>query len=157
MTPNRLAAIAFRWSNFLLLVLILLPASLARAQGIDIPVSHVIVCNDGKIDFKIVTGAKISGFFSGYTWKIEGWFKVPAGECGIVFNQNYRPRVYLAFAFTDSTGVWGWAKVKPVSYSSGWKLTDMKLCAELGEAGFTFTFPEGDQIPATQCKGGGDF
>jgi len=140
--------------EFLLTILVLFSASesLAYDPAMDPPVSHVIVCNDGNVKFAVATAAKLDVPF-GYTWEDKGWFWIESGQCGLVFTQNYRPPVWIAFAFTDSKGVWGWIKVKPQSSSDHWKLSDMTMCAQ--DAAFKWVFSAGDL--SSKCQGEGVF
>ena len=108
----------------LLTTLLLLPAARPSAQERDIlgqrELYHAEVCNEGRIAVDVAVAYKDFGFADEF-WIIEYWYRAEPGKCSR-FLHFYAPQgwgnfqsfpLYLAFAFTDSTGVWGAAKVNP--------------------------------------------
>ena len=108
----------------LLTLLLLLPASRVRADE-DYERYSAEVCNEGQITVDVATAYRDSGIFNEY-WVIERWKHVLPGACETVFEHLYPTQMliqgmfgltkhplHLAFAFTDSTGVWGAARVAP--------------------------------------------
>ena len=100
----------------LLATLLLLPASRPWAQP-DLELYSAEVCNKGQITVDVGVAYKDFGFSEEF-WVIDGWYDVPKGTCKTVFAHSYVKQdrnwlgfrsfpVHLAFAFTDSTGVWG--------------------------------------------------
>ena len=59
---------------------------------------------------------------------IDYWYRVDPGKCKLVYSHFYAPDgfqsfpLYLAYAFTDSTGVWGAAKVTPARETAASRL-----------------------------------
>ena len=109
----------------LLTTLLLLPAARVWAQAYDAAgareLYHAEVCNEGRITADVAVAYKDFGFTDEF-WMITYWYRVEPGKCKLVFQHFYAPQsmfnfqsfpLYLAFAFTDSTGVWGAAKVNP--------------------------------------------
>jgi hypothetical protein len=81
------------------------------------------VCNKGQLGVEVAVAYTAFGLIDEY-WVVDGWHRVPLGQCKTVFAHLYERQsnyaefrrsfpVHLAFAFTDSTGVWGSANVKP--------------------------------------------
>jgi hypothetical protein len=82
---------------------------------------QVVACNHGTIAFSVAQAYLYSKPFSGYQWQFEGWYNVDPGKCTEIGS----PKDYhngglfsgkdsitlLAFAFYDSTGTWGVAKL----------------------------------------------
>jgi hypothetical protein len=73
--------------------------------------------------------------FTDEFWVIDYWYRVTPGKCKLVFSHFYAPNnlfsfqkfpLYLAFVFTDSTGVSGAAKVNP---PRGTAPSRVNLCA----------------------------
>ena len=104
---------------------LLLPAARVWAQAYDAAgpreLYHAEVCNRAGSRWMwrspIRTSASTTSFGS-----IDYWYQVDPGKCKLVYSHFYAPNnlfsfqsfpLYLAFAFTDSTGVWGAAKVNP--------------------------------------------
>ena len=109
----------------LLSTLLLLPAARVLAQAYDAAgpreLYHAEVCNEGRITVEVAVAYKDFGFSDEF-WMIDYWYRAEPGKCKLVFSHFYAPNnlfsfqsfpLYLAFAFTDSTGVWGAAKVNP--------------------------------------------
>jgi hypothetical protein len=82
---------------------------------------QVVACNHGTITFSVAQAYLYSKPFSGYQWQFEGWYNVDPGKCTDIGS----PKDYhngglfsgkgsitlLAFAFYDSTGMWGVARL----------------------------------------------
>jgi hypothetical protein len=141
-------------SQTLLLAFLLLSASHASAQ--DYSETYTArVCNEGQITVDVATASKdFYPILPGEYWVIERWFHVRPGECKQVFYHQYgsqgvlRTRsfpLHLAFAFTDSTGVWGAARVKPPSSAAP---SHLQLCVTKNDV----KYREEDVNPATACK-----
>jgi hypothetical protein len=109
----------------LLTTLLLLPATRVWAQAYDAAgpreLYHAEVCNEGRIKVDVAVAYKDFGFSDEF-WIVDYWYQVAPGKCKLVFSHFYAPNnwlsyqsfpLYLAYAFTDSTGVWGAAKVNP--------------------------------------------
>lgn len=108
----------------LLSTLLLLPAARVWAQAYDAAgpreLYHAEVCNQGRITVDVAVAYKDFGFDE--FWIVDYWYPVAPGKCALVFSHFYAPNnafsfqsfpLYLAYAFTDSSGVWGAANVKP--------------------------------------------
>jgi hypothetical protein len=139
----------------LLTTLLLLPASRLWAQP-DLELYSAEVCNKGQITVDVGVAYKDFGFSDEF-WVIDGWYDVPKGRCKTVFAHSYVKQdrnwlgfrsfpVHLAFAFTDSTGVWGAAKVNP---SPGVARSRLQLCVTRKN----FEYRVNAKDPATACKG----
>ena len=96
---------------------------------------HAEVCNQGRIAVDVAVAYRDFGFNDEF-WMVDYWKRVEPGKCKRVFSQFYVPNnlfrfvsnpLHLAFAFTDSTGVWGAAKVQP---PRGIASSRLKLCVE---------------------------
>jgi len=138
-----------------LVTLLLLPASRLWAQP-DLELYSAEVCNEGQITVDVAVAYKDFGFSNEF-WVIDGWYDVPKGKCKTVFAHSYVKQdrnwlgfrsfpVHLAFAFTDSTGVWGAAKVNP---SPGIARSRLQLCVTRK----SFEYRVDAKDPATACKG----
>jgi hypothetical protein len=139
----------------LLTALLLLPASRCWAQP-DLELYSAEVCNKGQITVDVGVAYKDFGFSDEF-WVIDGWYDVPRGTCKTVFAHSYAKQdrnwlgfrsfpVHLAFAFTDSTGVWGAARVNP---PPGIARSRLQLCVT--KKNFEYRVDAKD--PATTCKG----
>ena len=139
----------------LLATLLQLPASHPWAQP-DLELYSAEVCNRGQITVDVAVAYKDFGFSDEF-WVIDGWYEVPKGTCKTVFAHSYVKQdrnwlgfrsfpVHLAFAFTDSTGVWGAAKVDP---SPGIARSRLQLCVTRK----SFEYRVDAKDPATSCKG----
>jgi len=109
----------FRRAAFLL-VLAVFPVTHAWAD--DRELYHAEVCNAGQRTVDVAVAYHDWGFGLDPYWIIDRWWVVKPGACKTVFSHFYAPNnllsyqsfpLHLAFAFTDSTGVWGAAKVPP--------------------------------------------
>ena len=138
-----------------LVTLLLLPASRLWAQP-DLELYSAEVCNEGQITVDVAVAYKDFSFSNEF-WVIDGWYDVPKGKCKTVFAHSYVKQdrnwlgfrsfpVHLAFAFTDSTGVWGAAKVNP---SPGIARSRLQLCVTRK----SFEYRVDAKDPATACKG----
>ena len=111
----------------LLTTLLLLPAARLWAApqydyaGQPNELYHAEVCNEGRIAVDVAVAFKDFGFTDEF-WIIDYWYRAEPGKCKLVYSHFYAPNnlfsfqsfpLHLAFAFTDSTGVWGAAKVNP--------------------------------------------
>ena len=139
----------------LLIVLALLPAARASAQD-DRELYHAEVCNDGRIAVDVAVAYKDFGFSIDGFWIVDYWWQVPAGECKVVFSHLYAPNnllsfqsfpLHLAFAFTDSTGTWGAAKVRPPG-----RIAESKLRLCVGEDDDEYRVD--GKTPETNCPKG---
>lgn len=82
------------------------------------------ICNKGKIEARYATALRQGGFLSGYSWDVNGWYPIAPGECVDAYQQSSKRTgepIYVAIAFTDSTGVWGAATFQGED-------VDTKLC-----------------------------
>jgi hypothetical protein len=133
----------------LLIMLLLLPASHLGAYE----VYSAEVCNKGQLGVDVAVAYRAFGFNDEF-WVIDGWYGVPPGKCKAVFAHEYADNrlehrsfpVHLAFAFTDSTGVWGTANVKPPGNVAASRL---QLCVTRKN----FEYRVDTKDPATACKG----
>jgi hypothetical protein len=134
----------------LLAVLLLLPVSCVWAD--DRELYQADVCNKGQITVDVAIAYRDFGFNDEF-WIIDFWWHVPAGECKIVFSHFYAPNnllnfrpfpLHLAFAFTDSSGVWGAAMVKPPGDIAR---SHLKLCVTQGNHKY-----KNDDDPAAECR-----
>ncbi|MGH8322187.1 MAG: hypothetical protein ACRETD_00075, partial [Steroidobacteraceae bacterium] len=107
----------------------------------------------GQITVDVATASKDFGFASEY-WVIDRWFEVLPRDCKVVFSHSYSKQswlhfrsypLHLAFAFTDSTGVWGAAKVAP---PSGTAASHLRLCVR--KDNWKYRVDGAD--PATACE-----
>src|SRR5262245_19051025 len=144
-----------------LLVLAFLPATHAWADDDD-PLYHAQVCNQGQRTVQVAIAYHEWGFSSDPYWMIEYWQTVKPGDCKEVFNHHYPANnilsyqsfpLHLAFAFTDSTGAWGAAKIAP---PRGVAASHERLCVSRGNYQYRIEAksPLGDcarnlQIPAS--------
>jgi hypothetical protein len=139
----------------LLATSLLLPAARVCAQP-DLELYSAEVCNEGRITVDVAVAYKAFGFSDEY-WVIDGWYDVPKGKCKTVFSHQYAKQdrnwlgfrsfpVHLAFAFTDSAGVWGAAKVNP---PRGIARSNLQLC--ITKKNFEYRVDAKD--PAATCRG----
>ena len=124
---------------FLLPTLLLLTAAHVPqydyATGRSNELYHAEVCNQGRIAVDVAVAYRDFGGLNDEFWIIDYWDRVDSGKCKLVYSHFYAPDgfqsfpLHLAFAFTDSTGVWGAAKVQP---PTGIASSRLKLCVERG-------------------------
>jgi hypothetical protein len=139
----------------LLTTLLLLPASHLGARE----VYSAEVCNKGQLSVDVAVAYTDFGAIDEY-WVLDGWYVVLPGKCRTVFHHLYEDNrleyrsfpVHLAFAFTDSTGVWGAANVKPPRNVAASRL---QLCVTNNRYNFEYIWKAKD--PATACKGQPNF
>ena len=146
--------------GFLMLALILLPASMARAQ--DWVIYGIEICNTGTMGFDVASAEKKPGewAWSDYSWQIRGWMPIAPKKCEVVWqDQNWesgwtvtKPIVHLVFAFTDSTGVWGVVPELDLGGTTSMRKSDLQFCVR--EDAFAYERPKGD--PSSGCKSGYD-
>src|SRR6266567_3288794 len=93
-----------------LITLLLLPASRVWAHDFY----STFVCNDGQIDVAAATAVLYRR-----GWEVAGWTRIAPARCAKVYAGDYEDsslwgasEIHIAFAFTDSTGVWGAGNVK---------------------------------------------
>jgi Protein of unknown function (DUF1036) len=125
----------------LLTTLLLLPAARVWAApqydyaGQPNELYHAEVCNQGRLAVDVAVAYRDFGFSDEF-WMVDYWYRVEPGKCKLVFSHFYAPNnlfsfqsfpLHVAFAFTDSTGVWGAAKVQP---PRGIASSRLKLCVE---------------------------
>lgn len=134
----------------LLTTLILLPASRLPGQAYGRPQTDVyirpVVCNDGAIPVSVAR-AYMSMWFGRQPWVIQGWYVVKPGTCENI-GPDSNPEMHysttknifgvgddavslLAFAFTDSKGVFGAAKV-PVG--GAYEASNQQFCVNITDA-----------------------
>lgn len=115
------------------LALALLGGTHLGAVSDDRELYQAEVCNSGQLAVDVAIAYRDWGFNDPY-WVIEYWWSVKPGRCETIFSHFYAPNnwlsyqsfpLHLAFAFTDSTGVWGAAMVRP---PSGVAASRFKLC-----------------------------
>ena len=157
---------------FLLTALMLLPASRLLGQGKprDVDVRNTpVVCNDGTIPVSVARAFRsVLGPFYNDQWVIQGWYSVGPGTCseigpeevyqdGGLFNPFKEDSVtLLAFAFRDSTGVWGAARVRDTT-DGVFKPSNQKLCVQRGAFRVVQDASKGEDPAARVCGtvGGG--
>jgi hypothetical protein len=153
---RRTMANTFR--KLFMLVVVLLP-SMGRAQ--DWVHYGIEVCNKGKISFVVATAERKVGAWvwsSPSDWRVEGWTNVAPYKCADVWKRQTwesgltvnSPAVYLVFAFSDSTGVWGTA---PLDFSKSIfskRASNQQICVRQDD--FGYDLPSG-RLP-TECKSG---
>ena len=124
--------------RIVLAAVLMLPAVRLWAQAYDAAgpreLYHAEVCNQGRIPVDVAVAYKDFGFNDEF-WIIDYWYPVAPGKCSLVFSHFYAPNnwasfqsfpLYLAFTFTDSTGVRGAAKFNP---PPGTAASRVNLCA----------------------------
>jgi hypothetical protein len=75
------------------------------------------LCNKGTVEARYATAVRQGSFLFGYSWDLDGWYVIPPGECDDAYHHSNNARdepIYVAIAFTDSTGVWGAAMFQGV-------------------------------------------
>ena len=137
----------------LLTTLLLLPAGRVGAQAYQDELYQAEVCNAGRITVDVALAYKEWGFNDMY-WVIDYWYDVAPGKCKLVYSHRYAPNnllsfqtfpLYLAFAFTDSSGVWGAARFKPVRDTSA---ANLDLC--VGKKSYKYRVDRKD--PRADCQ-----
>ena len=130
-------------------ILLLLPAS--RIWSLD-AFYGVNVCNDGQLVVEVARAVKYHG-----DWEIGGWTRISPGQCELAYWGPFErmefwggSHAHLAFAFTDSTGVWGAAEVKvePHWWSDALSPSDVSICVR--KQNFQYSLKGGD--PAAACS-----
>lgn len=105
----------------LIAMLFVLPSSRLWADNVRYGFSSVTICNRGSIAVDVATA-----LLPGYTdkWQMRRWLGVSPGTCsevlgwlqdrrsGLSFALAKGQPAFIAFAFTDSTGIWGAGKVR---------------------------------------------
>ena len=79
------------------------------------------VCNTGNLDVDVAVAYEDPGVIRA-DWVISAWHRISPDRCKQIYHNstacemryNFTPcaHVYVAYAFTDSTGVWGAADLK---------------------------------------------
>lgn len=104
---------------------LLLPASSWGQDVYGYQDYTVKICNRGRLAVDVATGFQDSSLLSQW-WVIDRWYHVSPGNCNVVSSRHLsipdgllgrsrfaEDHLHLAFAFTDSTGVWGAGIVNP--------------------------------------------
>lgn len=134
----------------------------------------ITICNRGQFAVDVASGYQDSLFFSAY-WRINRWYHVDTGKCSVVYSKNMdlggglfrnqatEDHVHLAFAFTDSTGVWGAGMVNPYATNARFghlavgkedlKASSRRFCIHPGNASYNVDGSD----PAGGCGGAGTF
>lgn len=122
----------------------------------------------------MATGFQDSNLVSDY-WVIDRWYHVNPGSCKVVSSRNLdfgdplgrsllaKDHLHLAFAFTDSTGVWGAGMVNPYRTDSAignieidksdLKPSSRRFCIYPGDRPYSVDGHD----PAAGCGGAGTF
>jgi hypothetical protein len=142
-----------RLSVILLSCAALLLPGIASAQS-----AKLEICNDGRLDIHVSVAARIQTLITGYKWTTKGWYSVPAGQCTIVYDEDYdaagpytpQSAARVAFIVTRSDGVEGAYQSGEVQ-GHGWMRSGTgQICVNRTDA---FTFQEAAGDPAINCKG----
>src|ERR1700674_1319832 len=152
---------------FLLTALMLMQASRLPGQPPSLRSGQYglpVVCNDGTISVNVARAFRNfrdMGFGSDQ-WVIEGWYNVDPGKCTkIGEREHYKAGgsfgedsvTLLAFAFWDSTGVWGGIKIQDRDPGLFYPIypSNQQLCVQRGAA-FRYTRDSPKQIDlAREC------
>jgi uncharacterized protein DUF1036 len=117
------------------------------------------ICNNAKITVNVAYAARIQLPITGYRWQTSGWYVVNAGECKVVYDEDYddagpfTPQSGARVAFTALTdGEWR-AYHDNMVRKTGWMQSGTgQICVNLSEGTpFTYREPAGD--PAANCAG----
>jgi hypothetical protein len=126
-----------------------------------------VVCNDGQIPVSVARAYKdMHSWPSSGDWTVQGWYTVSSGQCNAIGPGHYYTRgaeyseetyslTLLAFAFTDSTGVWGAARVgepDPREAEKAYKASNQQLCVQ--NQAFLYTRSTSPGEPAKECDRG---
>jgi hypothetical protein len=134
---------------------VLLIPSISSAQSATLE-----ICNNAKIPVNVAYAARIQLFITGYRWQTSGWYVVDAGECKVVYDEDYddagpyTPQSGARVAFVALIdGTWR-AYHSNVVRKSGWMQSGTgQICVGLGQNdAFTYKEPAGD--PAANCGSG---
>jgi hypothetical protein len=118
------------------------------------------ICNNARIPVNVAYAARIQLFITGYKWKTTGWYVVDAGECKVVYDEDYddagpyTPQSGARVAFVAVTdGMWR-AYHSNLVRKNGWMQSGTgQICVKLGQDdAFTYNEPAGD--PAANCSDG---
>lgn len=113
--------------------------------------ARVVACNDGRITFSVARAYRDVGLFTGYRWRVAGWYNVDPGKCEWIGGaESYHNGgikkdsvMLLAFVFTDSTGTWGAIKIQGGPKRS-WSPSNQQFCVKHDGFGYTRDGPGGD-------------
>lgn len=117
---------------------------LTQAATAQVPTSYNL-CNKGKIEVRYATAIRSGNFLFGYSWDLVGWYPILPGKCDDAYHGSDKDPdepIYVAIAFTDSTGVWGAATFPKPDI-------DTKLC--VAEDSFKYHLNGNINLP---CKSG---
>ena len=153
---------------FLLTAWMLLPASGLLGQGKprDVGLNNTpVVCNDGTIPVSVARAfLSVLGPFYNDQWVMQGWYSVGPGMCseigpeehyddgGLLWFENANVTL-LAFAFRDSTGVWGTARVRDTT-DGVFKPSNQKLCVRDEAFRVVRDASKGEDPAARECGRG---
>ena len=120
------------------------------------------VCNAGQIAFDVAVAYKDWG--SGDpSWMVSYWTHIAAGECENVFSHRYLSNfmfrretfpLHLAFAFTDSRGVWGAAVVGTPTDKDDVAESHVKLCVGREDFEYRVDDQKNPQVTCPNTAGG---
>ena len=115
-------------------------ANVSSAQGTSLDLS---ICNDGDVELSVAAARNVNTAFT-YGLEAEGWWTVAPGECTMVMPRFDADYAYLAFAYTDSSGTFGYLddvnpanRSEPQSSPRTFQRSFVRLC--VGLAPFTYT------------------
>jgi hypothetical protein len=145
----------------LIMLLAFRPEPLAAQGGVP------VVCNDGQIPVSVARAYKdMHNAPLSSDWTVQGWYTVMPGQCNKIgpdhsyaagnlgWSDGDYSLTLLAFAFTDSTGVWGAARVHATEEGGeryGFKPSNQQLCVANGAFLYTRDTSKGE--PAKACDG----
>jgi hypothetical protein len=125
------------------------------------------VCNDGQIPVSVARAYKdMHNWPSDTDWTVQGWYTVSSGQCKLIgpghyytVGNEYLKETYsltlLVFAFTDSTGMWGAARVAEPDKreaEKAYEASNQQLCVQ--NQAFFYTRSTGPGEPAKECDRG---
>lgn len=154
---------------------LLLPASSWGQDVYGYQDYTVRICNRGQLAIDVATGFQDSSLGSEW-WVIDRWLHVNPGNCEVVSSRHLsipdgllgrsrfaEDHLHLAFAFTDSTGVWGAGMVNPNETNARignqdiekkyLKPSNRRFCIHPGDSKYRVD----GQDPSAGCGGTGTF
>ncbi len=122
----------------------------SSAQGTSLDLS---ICNDGNTELSVATARETNDAFV-HALEVEGWWTVEPGDCTMVFTHFNSTFAYLAFAYNDRSGGFGFVtevdsedRSEPVSSSRTFQWSRERLCVPLDSFNYSGNLEELGHCP----------
>ena len=119
--------------------------TMSSAQGTSLDLS---ICNDGNTKLSVATARETNDAFT-HALEVEGWWTVEPGDCTMVLTHFDSSFAYLAFAYNDRSGAFGFVtevdpedRSEPSSSPRTFQRSRERLCVPLNSFNYSGNLEE---------------